>query len=106
MSYHLAPREGWVALRRSPYVLAIFNELPADLQGMATSEFTSIVASGFIGEAVKILEGSGWPSRNKLLASIEKLPINVKTTFAKALRERGLPVRVPGVDDEEFRPWR
>jgi hypothetical protein len=58
-SYLLAPFEGWIALR-SPYVLAIYDALPADLQEMARKEFVAMVATGLIRDAARILKGPGW----------------------------------------------
>jgi hypothetical protein len=50
-SYALAPFEGWIALR-SPYVLAVYDNIPGDLQEMARNEFVAIVATGLIRDAV------------------------------------------------------
>jgi hypothetical protein len=41
----LAPFEGRIALR-SPYVLAIYDSLAADLQEMARNEFVAVAIRG------------------------------------------------------------
>jgi hypothetical protein len=105
MSYVLAPYEGWVALRRSPYTLAVYGSLPDDLKEMARNEFVGIVASDFIGDAVKILQGPGWPVRDQLLPRLDQVRLAIRLQFDKALRSQGLTVDIPGVEAREFRPW-
>jgi hypothetical protein len=105
MSYVLAPFEGWIALRRSPYALAIYDSLPADIKEMAVNEFVAIVASGFIGEAAKILRGPGWPIRDQLLPRLDKARLKLRLQFDKALRAQEMIVDIPGVEPKEFRPW-
>jgi hypothetical protein len=105
MSYVLAPFEGWIALRRSPYALAIYETLPADLKEMALNELVAIVASGFISDAVKILKGPGWQIRDQLLPRLEKVRLDIRLRLDKALRAQELNVQIPGVETKEFRPW-
>jgi hypothetical protein len=105
MSYLLAPYEGWIALRRSPYALAIYDGLPDDLKEMARNEFVAIVGSGFIVEAVNILQGPGWPIRDQLLPGLDKARLELRIRFDKFLRSQGLIVDIPGVEPKEFRPW-
>jgi hypothetical protein len=106
MSYVLAPFEGWIALRRSPYALAIYDTLPPDLKEMAMNELVAIVASGFISDAVRILKGLGWPIRNELLPRLDKVRLDVRLQLDRGLRAQGLTVDIPGVEAKEFRPWR
>jgi hypothetical protein len=105
MSYALAPLEGWIALRRSPYALAIYDILPADLKEMALNEFVAIVASAFVGDAVKILQGPGWGIRNQLLPRLDKVRLDIRFQLDRGLRAQGLVVGIPGVEAKEFRPW-
>lgn len=105
MSYLLAPYEAWIALRRSPYTLAIYDTLPADLKEMALNELVAIVASGFIGEAVKSLQGSAWPIRTQFLPRLEKVRLDIRLRLDRGLRSQGLTVPIPGVEAKEFRPW-
>jgi hypothetical protein len=105
MSYRLAPYEGWIALRRSPYTLAIYDALPVDVQDMARQEWVAIAASGFINEAVEILKGPGWSIRDQLLPQLERVRLDLRIRLDRALRGQGLTVIVPGVEVREFRPW-
>ena len=105
MSYRLAPYEGWIALRRSPFTLAAYDSLPYDVQEMARNEFVAIVASDFIGDAVKILQGPGWPIRDQLLPGLEKVRLAIRIRLDRAMQSEGLTVTVPGVEPREFRPW-
>jgi hypothetical protein len=105
MSYVLSPFEGWIALRRSPYALAIYDTLPTDLKEMALNELVAIVASGFISDAVRILQGPGWAIRDQLLPRLEKVRLNIRLQLDKALRAQGMTIDIPGVEAKEFRPW-
>lgn len=105
MSYLLSPFEGWIALRRNRYVLAIYETLPNDIKEMARSEFVAIVASAFVSDAVRILQGPGWTIRDQLLPRLEKVRLDIRLQLAKELRHQGLIVDIPGVEAREFRPW-
>jgi len=105
MSYRLAPYEGWIALR-SPYVLAIYDVLPDDLQARARNEFVAIVRTGWIRDAVKILKGPGWRNRDALLSGLATVPLDFRLQLERALRAQGLTAEIPGVEPPEFRPWR
>jgi hypothetical protein len=105
MSYLLAPFEGWIAFRRSPYVLAIYDALPADLKESALNEMVTIIASGFISEAVNILQGPGSMIWDRLLPRLEKVRLDIRIRLDKVLRAQGLNIEIPGVEPREFRPW-
>ena len=105
MSYELSPYEGWIALRRSPYVLAIFDALPPDIKEMARNEFSAIVASGFIPDAVKLIKGPAWAFRDDLLSGLSNVRLDLRINLEKKLRAEGLMLQVPGVETPEFRPW-
>lgn len=105
MSYRLAPYEGWIALR-SPYVLAIYDVLPSDLQESARKEFVSIVRTGLIRDAVRILRSAGWRNREQLVAGLSVVRLDFRLQLDRALRSEGLTVQIPGVETPEFRPWR
>src|ERR1700733_10942791 len=105
MSYLLAPFEGWIAFRRSPYVLAIYDALPADLKESALNEMVAIITSGFISEAVNILQGPGSTIWDQLPPRLEKTRLDIRIRLDKVLRAQGLNVEIPGVEPREFRPW-
>jgi len=107
LSYRLGAHEGWVAVRRSWLVLAVFDELPADLAERAIGEFAGLVESGFYGGAVAILAGPGWPLRERLLAGLSQVTLAKRHALAFQLGERGIDVAVPGVQPADGRPpWR
>ncbi len=105
MSYRLAPYEGWIALR-SPYVLAIYDVLPADLQESARKELVAMVRTGLIRDAVKVLKGAGWRHHDVLLAGLATVRLDFRLQLDRALRGEGLIADIPGVEPREFRPWR
>lgn len=104
-SYQFGPYEGWIALKRNTYTLALYQSLPEQLQKHAVLEFAAMVNSGFLGEAAVNLQGPGWPIRDVLLASLSEVRENYRKQFALGLRRRGLEVAVPGVKMPELRPW-
>jgi hypothetical protein len=104
-SYLLAPYEGWIALR-SPYVLAIYDFLPSDLQESARNEFVSIVRTGLIRSAVNILKGPGWRHREALLAGLATVRVELRLQLDRALRAEDIIADIPGIQPREFRPWR
>ncbi len=105
LSYELAPFEGWIALR-SPYVLAIYDILPDDLKKGARNEFVAIVRTGLIRDAVKILKGPGWRNRDSLVAGLTTVRLEFRLRLDRALRAENLIVEIPGIEPQEFRPWR
>ena len=73
LSYHLGPNEGWLALRRNRFAVAIYPGLPDDLKQQATDEFVQLVRSDFITDAADILAGPGKPVSAILLSRLEGL---------------------------------
>jgi hypothetical protein len=104
-SYDLGPYEGWIALRRNPYALNLYQSLPAELQKRIVVEFAAIVNSGFILDAALTLQGPGWPIRDVLVGSLSDVQEKYKRQLATRLRRLGLEVTIPGIDMPEFRPW-
>ncbi|MBR1171011.1 hypothetical protein [Bradyrhizobium liaoningense] len=105
MSYQLAPYEGWIALR-SPYVVAIYDVLPPDLQESARKEFVAMVRTGLIRDAVKVLKGAGWRHHDVLLAGLATVRLDFRLQLDRSLRAEGLIAEIPGVEPRESRPWR
>ncbi len=105
MSYRLGPNEGWVALKRCPVLLAVFERLPPDLADNVVDEFGRIVENGLYPDAVRILTGPGWRVRDRLLRRLEHVALSQREQFARLLDEQGFDVTVPGVVLPEH-PWR
>jgi hypothetical protein len=105
MSYRLGAYEGWIALRRCPVLLAVFEQLPPDLAQGVLTDFAEIVSNGFYAEAVAIFAGPGRLQRDLLLRRLEPVPFRQRETFAKYLAAAGFNVSVPGVTLPERMPW-
>jgi len=105
MSYRLGPNEGWIALRRCPALLAVFERLPPDLAGDVVDEFARIVENALYPEAVRILTGPGWRVRDRLLQRLERVALPHRERLARLLDEADVDVVVPGVVPRERRPW-
>lgn len=105
LSYQLGPNEGWIALKRNGYALAILNQLPPDIADMALAEFPKLLDSGLDAEAVKIFTGPGWTHRAVLLPRLKGVAKIRRQEFARALYKAGYDVTVPGITLPEWRPW-
>jgi hypothetical protein len=106
MSYWSGPNEAWIALRRSPLALGIFQSLPSDLAEQTLSEFVGLVRSGLYADAANILAGPGWAIHEQLLSRVAEVDEANRRGFARALASKGLDgVTFPGVEDRPSRPF-
>jgi hypothetical protein len=105
LSYLLGPNEGWIALKRNGYALAIFHQLPPDIADMALAEFPRLLDSGFYAETVAIFTGPGWRERDILLPRLRDVAERHRQAFDRALYKLGYDVTVPGVTRRDPRPW-
>jgi hypothetical protein len=105
LSYQLGPNEGWIALKRNGYALAIFRQLPPDIADMVLAEFPRLLDSGFNAETVVIFTGPGWRERDILLPRLKDVAERHRQAFARALYKLGYDVTVPGVTPRDPRPW-
>lgn len=106
MSYSLGPNEGWIAVKRNRFALAIFNQLPPNLKSEAVAEFAGLVRSNFVKEAADILVGPGWPIRKRLLSALVDVPLIKREWFERVVDNKGYDISVPGVTPPPPRPWR
>jgi hypothetical protein len=105
LSYQLGPNEGWIALKRNGYALAIFHQLPPDIADMALAEFPRLLDSGFDIEAFNIFIGPGWSHRALLLPHLKGVAEIHREALARALYKAGYDVIVPGITLPDPRPW-
>lgn len=105
LSYETGPYEGWIALKRSPFALAQFDQLSLALRERVISEFAGLVNSGFHREAAEILIGPGWRWREKLLPRLETAKQIDRVAFEREVYRSGHEVEVPGVTRPAERPW-
>ncbi|MBI1203478.1 MAG: hypothetical protein GC182_13305 [Rhodopseudomonas sp.] len=105
MSYRLGPNEGWIAIKRNRFAMALYPTLPAVLASDVVGEFARLVDSNYMNEAYEILSGPGWPVRKELMAGLAGVDQDRRETFARYVYRRGLDVEVPGVVRPEWRPW-
>jgi hypothetical protein len=106
MSYRLGPNEGWIALRRNVFALAVYDLLPAHVQKDVRSEFASLVDSGFLKQAAHNLQGPGWPLRDVLLPELARTRLAVRQYLYRMLRAENIDVEIPGVERRENLMWR
>ncbi|WP_441234180.1 hypothetical protein [Bradyrhizobium sp. 930_D9_N1_4] len=105
MSYETGPNEGWIALRRNRFALAAFPSLGSELQKKVLSEFSELVAAGFVDLAAANLAGPGWPVREQLLAGLGDVGRYNREQFAKLLEDQGIRVDIPNFEPRQQRYW-
>ena len=106
LSYRFGPNEGWLALRRSRFALAVYPALPEDLKRRAVDEFVQLVKSNFIPDAADIIIGPGRPISGTLLSHLEGIDLAKLRYLAWILDGRDFEARIPGVEVKTRpRPW-
>lgn len=105
MSYFSGPNEGWVAVKRSRFAIALFSALSPELTENATREFARLVDSEYFSEAADILGGPGWSARDKLMAGLKDLDEVRLKAFDRTIFRRAYDVSVPGIRRPDWRPW-
>jgi len=106
MSYRSGPNEAWVALRRNPLALGVFQSLPSDIAEQALSEFAGLVHSGFYADASNILTGPGWAVHEKLLNRLGQIDEAARRSLASMLESKNIDhLSVPGVVERPPRPF-
>jgi hypothetical protein len=99
MSYLTGPNEAWIALKRNPVGLAVFQSLSEDLKGRVIAEFAGLVQSWLYQDAATILAGPGWPVHEWLLAGLARLDEGHRSRFARTLQARDIEdAMVPGME--------
>jgi hypothetical protein len=98
MSYRLGANEGWLALRRNRFALAIYPALPDDLKQQATDEFVQLVNSDFITDAADILAGPGTPVRDTLLSRLRGMDSLKLRFLSRLLADKGIEDAFPEFD--------
>ncbi len=105
LSYDLSPNEAWIALWRSQLAMLLFEQLAPDLASKASEEFVKLVNTDwFYWQTAVIFKNASSTARNRVLEQLKSLKLSTRQAFAKALREQGLNVAVPGVE-RPARPW-
>ena len=98
MSYRSGPNEAWIAVRRNPLTLGVFQSLPSELAEQTLSEFAGLVRSGLYADAANILAGPGWAVHEQLLSHLVQVDESARRSFASVLNSKNLDhVSVPGV---------
>ena len=71
LSYQLGPHEGWIVLKRNPFVFGAFQQLPPDLRENVIDEFVAMVRDNkFSEQAGEIFIGPAWPERELILSHL------------------------------------
>jgi hypothetical protein len=95
MSYRVGANEGWVALRRNRFSVALYPGLPDDLKAHAIDEFVQLVKSDFITEAADVLVGPGKPVSAMLLARLQGIDSQKLRFLVTMLDAKGFEGKIP-----------
>jgi hypothetical protein len=105
LSYRLGPNEGWIALKRNRFALALFDRLPTDISERAVSEFVGLLNTGFYPEAAAILTGPGWRVRELLLPRLKEVNDRYRQALSREVYRQGYDISIPGAEAPDPRPW-
>ena len=79
--------------------------LPLILADVAVREFARLMQSWIYLESLAIFKGSGWPIRDRLLASVQDIGLSQREAFYMQFYNEDDNVVVPGVKPRDPRPW-
>jgi hypothetical protein len=105
MSYRLGANEGWLALRRNRFVIAVYPALPDDLKQQVTDEFVQLVNADFLPTAADILAGPATPVREMLLSRLRGIDRQKLRVLSRLLADRGVDDAFPELEGPS-RLWR
>jgi hypothetical protein len=105
LSYQFGRNEGWIALRRNPAALAIYESLPSDLAEDALNEFSALLRAGLYNHVADILTGPGRHLQAVLLARVNAADQSDRVGLAHVLKERHIELEIEGIERRERRPW-
>ena len=102
LSYQLGRNEAWVALKRNPVALTDFERLPPDVAKDAIDEFLALINNELYQQAVEILAGR--LAAGTVIPHLATLPHRNREAFARAVYNRGLDVKIPGIEPPNSKP--
>jgi hypothetical protein len=105
MSYRAAPHEAWLQAIRNPFVMRLYEDLPPEAQAAALDEYRTLLGRGLFAPAAQSFAGAPEDVQERLRETAERLPLNGRQDFARALAKLGLSVELDGVRDPERQRW-
>ncbi|MBY0383498.1 MAG: hypothetical protein K2W78_16515 [Xanthobacteraceae bacterium] len=85
MSYATSPNEAWIAIRRNPLAVRLFEAAPDALRPPILREFQLLVINGFSKDAASGYRGANEKTQALLRARIEELKPKEQDSFRDAL---------------------
>jgi hypothetical protein len=104
-SYRTGPRETWVAARRNPLAMSVFEDLSPDGQERAIAEFVDLVHVVQLDLAAELFRTLGPDLQARIVPRLAEVPLDLRRHFARKLERRGVEVSLPGVAPRVERPW-
>jgi hypothetical protein len=106
MSYAFGPNEGWIARWRNRLAIAVFQQLPSELEDRAVVEFGKLLETGeMYAEAASIYASAAPEVQSRLVAQLKTAKAAPRRVFAATLYDKGFDVDIPGFE-KPARPWR
>lgn len=105
MSYEVAPREGWIAVRRNPQAVKAFHAMPEALRGKLAVEWSELVTAQLYEAAASSLTQST-AYRPLLFAQRDTIDERKWALLSRFLYAKGSDIMLPGAPLPPQRPWR
>jgi hypothetical protein len=106
MSYDVAPREGWIAVRRNAQAAMVFPGLPEALRARVAAEWGELVKAQLFEAAALSLLRIAEAERPQLFTRREAIGDRRWADFSRFLYGRGSDITLPEAPPLPPRPWR
>jgi hypothetical protein len=106
MSYRTAPNEGWIIVRRLPYMLASYEIASPGLQHSMLGDFRRLALAQSTASVVDIYIRSNEKLQALFRTEMASIPYEERVELVEKLRKAGLEIDVRGVPPPASRAWR
>ncbi len=107
LSYTFGPNEGWIALWRARLAFLLFQRLPPDLANYAVGDFVKLVdTERLYRETADMFKAASPGVQTRILEQLSRTSLASRESFSIALRDLGVDVDVPGIENSRNGSWR
>lgn len=105
MSYRTAPNEGWIIVRRLPFMLASYEIAPPGLQRSMLDDFRRLAQAQSTASVVDLYLRSNEKLKALFRTELASLPHEERVGLVEKLRKASLVIDVRGVPPPAGRAW-